>query len=131
MERAQYLLPRWHGKAGDWEDAAEQEIERAGGGGLETYARVVNSQRDYYKNVFRESRASWDKTRQGYELLRKRYPESETILNIYARLAWMAADREVLAKLIADIGDGQIPDIWGQKGDEFARAKAWAMMTGN
>lgn len=124
--RAQFLLPRWHGEPGDWEAAAEKEIERSGEYGLEIYARVVNAQRSFYNNVFKETKASWSKTMQGFEQMRKNYPNSKEVINHYGRVAWLAGDREQTKKLIEEIGDDQIPDIWGKKGDEFARAKAWA-----
>jgi hypothetical protein len=45
--RAVYLLPRWHGEPGEWEAAAEKEIENSDGLGHEGYARVIWHLADY------------------------------------------------------------------------------------
>ena len=125
VERAYCLLPRWHGQPGDWEADAEKEIDRAGGLGVEGYARVISRQRGYYDNIFRESKASWPKARDGFEEMRRKYPESREILNVYVQLACLAGDRELARKLFEEIG-GQIhPNSWHDKND-FIRSRNWA-----
>lgn len=125
--RAYYLLPRWYGEPGDWEAAAEKEIERPGGMGFESYARVVSEQAGFYGNIFKESKASWRKTKKGFEEMRTRYPDSKGLLNNYCRMACFAGDREQAKKLFAEIGDDKVQAEWRRKGNEFERAKAWAM----
>ncbi len=127
LSRAYYLLPRWHGEPGDWEAAAEKAIDREGGLGHESYARVVNEQARFYDNVFKESKASWRKAKKGFEEMRSRYPDSKEILNTYCRMASFAGDREQAKKLFIEIGDHKVESAWRKKGDEFGRAKAWAM----
>ena len=127
LARARYLLPRWHGEPGDWEAAADKEIDRPGGLGAEGYARVVSVQAGYYDNVFKESKASWRKTKKGFEEMRARYPDSKGLLNNYCRMACFAGDREQAKKLFAEIGEDKIQGEWRTKGNEFERAKAWAM----
>jgi hypothetical protein len=56
ISKATYLMPRWYGNQGDWEYAASLEVNRPGGLGAETYARVVDDMSGYYDNVFRESK---------------------------------------------------------------------------
>ncbi len=125
VARANYLLPRWHGEPGDWEAAAEKEIERPGAPGYEIYARVVTEQADFYDNVFEESNASWRKTRKGYEELLARYPDSKIFLNEYCRLACYAGDRKLAKKLFEQIGEVRVRGSW-RKG-QFDRGRAWAM----
>ena len=125
FSRAKFLLPRWHGQPGEWEAAAEKEIERPGTAGHEIYARVVTEQADYYDNVFEESDASWRKTRKGYEELLARYPDSKQLLNEYCRLACYAGDRKLAKQLFGQIGEMKVRSCW-RKG-QFDRAKAWAM----
>src|SRR5207253_1142878 len=62
-ERSMYLMPRWYGEEGEWERETEKEAKRPGGIGMEVYSRVVHFQRQWYKNVFTETHASWQKTR--------------------------------------------------------------------
>lgn len=123
--RAKYLLPRWHGKPGDWEKAADQEIALRGEIGYQIYASVVDGQAGYYDNVFQETTASWRKTRKGFDDLIARFPKSAALLNHYCRLACLAGDREQAKKLFERIGSNEVPNAWYKK--EFARAKAWAM----
>lgn len=127
LSRAYYLLPRWFGEVGDWETAAANEIERDGEFGFENYARVVKQQSPYYGNIFKESKASWRKVKKGFDEMLPRYPDSMEILNMYCRMAWLAADREQAKELFIKIGDNPPAAIWRKKGNEFARAKAWAM----
>lgn len=123
--RAKYLLPRWHGKPGDWEKAADAEIALRGDIGHQIYARVVNAQASYYGNVFTETKASWSKTSKGYDELITRFPKSAAILNNYCRLACLANDQEKAKMLFEKIGTHEIPSGWKKK--EFQSAKAWAM----
>lgn len=127
LSRAGYLLPRWHGEPGDWEMAAEKEIEREGGLGHEGYARVVNAQAYYYDNIFGESNASWRKVKKGFEEMRVRYPDSNELLNSFCRMATLAGDRDQAKRLFLEIGENKVQTAWHKKGDEFGRAKAWAM----
>ena len=125
ISRAQYLLPKWHGEPGEWEAEAEKEIERSGTAGYEIYARVVTAQGGHYDNIFKQSAASWRKTRKGYEEMLARYPDSKTFLNEYCRLACYAGDRKLAKELFIRIGDKKVRSCW-RKG-QFDKAKAWAM----
>ena len=124
VAKATYLLPRWHGQPGEWEYALASENERPKGLGLETYARVVNAMDDYYKNVFRETHVSWPQTRDGFELMRQRYPDSLEILNAYCRLACLAGDRVSARKLFDELGGRMITNVWGDQ-DNFRQWRNW------
>ena len=121
---AQYLMPRWHGEPGDWEAAAEREISRPGLG-LEGYARVVMEQVGYYENIFRDSKASWPKTRDGLEEMRRKYPEWHGLANMYALLACLAGDRPTAQKLFTEIGLQIELGAWYSKWN-FIRYWKWA-----
>ncbi len=107
--------------------AAEKEIERPDGLGYESYARVVIEQSGFYDDVFKETNVSWRKTKKGFDEMCVRYPDSPQILNIYCRLACFAGDREQARKLFALIGEVPTSGCWRKKGNEFQRAKNWAM----
>jgi hypothetical protein len=123
--QARFLMVRWQGEPGDWEAAAEKEIDRPNGLGLEGYARVISDQRGYYDDIFSETKASWPKTRAGFDLLRKRYPDSAEILNTYCRLACIAGDKTHAKKLFDEIGDGVITYCWGER-KRFFQLRRWA-----
>lgn len=124
IARANYLLPRWHGEEGDWEAAAEGEIEKPGLGS-EAYARVVIQQRGYYKQIFEETKASWPKTRDGLEKLRKKFPDTDVFLNHYARLACHAGDPALARKLFEEIGGRAHVDAWKNQ-KTFLSYRNWA-----
>ena len=125
VAKATYLLPRWHGQSGEWEYALTLEDNRPNGLGLETYARVVYALNTYYKNIFRETHASWPQARGGFELMRQRYPESLEILSGYCRLACLAEDRVLARKLFDDLGGRMIANVWGNQ-KNFQNYRRWA-----
>jgi hypothetical protein len=125
LAQARFLMVRWHGSDGDWEAAAEREIRRPGGLGHEGYARVIADQRGYYDDIFKETQASWELTRTGFDQLRKRHPDSAEILNTYARLAVIAEDKELAKKLFDDIGERIVTYCWGER-KRFFQMRRWA-----
>jgi len=127
IAKAQYLLPRWHGQPGEWEYAVTLEIDRPKGLGLETYSRVVEALNPYYKNIFRETHASWPQAREGFELMRQRYPDSLEILSSYCQLACLAEDRVLARKLFDELGGRMITGAWSdQKNFRHCRNRAYS-----
>ena len=129
IDRAESLLPRWYGKPGDWESYAEEAAARSDGLGDEIYARIVMSLRSYYGNIFRETKASWPKTRAGLERLRQRYPRSLEILSKAALLAVLADDRALAKEMFDQLGDKYLANVW-QKPEYFVRHRKWAESSG-
>lgn len=125
VSKAGFLLPRWHGQPGEWEYTTTLEIDRPKGLGLETYSRVVNAMRDYYKNIFRESKASWPQTRDGFILMRQRYPDSLEILSAYCQMACLAEDHAVARTLFDELGGRMVADIWRDQ-NNFRHWRNWA-----
>ena len=123
--RAYSLLPRWYGKAGDWEAYADAASRRPGGLGAETYARIVMNLYGYYDNVFRDTQVSWLTTRDGLAQMRDKYPESLEILSGSAHLAVLAEDRAVAGKLFEQLGDRYLADTW-RTPKRFVRCRRWA-----
>jgi len=125
VAKAEYLLPRWYGQPGEWEYTLTLEIDKPKGLGLETYSRVVSALSGYYKNIFRESHASWPQTRDGFELMRQRHPASLEILSEYCQLACLADDRGLARKLFDELGGQMIAGTWGGQKD-FRHYRNWA-----
>lgn len=125
IAKADYLLPRWYGQPDDWEHGLGLEINRPNGLGAETYARVVDEMQSYYENIFRESKASWPLTREGFELMRQRYPESLEILSDYCWLACLADDRALARKLFDQLNGRMLTSIWRDQ-NNFRRWRNWA-----
>jgi len=125
VERATSLLPRWHGEPGDWEQYAEQAAARPNGLGDETYARVILELDGYHENIFRESKASWPKTKAGLRKIREKYPRSISLLSGCALLGGLAQDREFAKEMFDALGDNYLPEIW-ENPERFAHVKHWA-----
>jgi len=125
IARARSLLPRWYGEPGDWEAYAEQAAGRPDGLGAEIYARIVMDLHGYYDNVFRETKASWLKVRQGLSEMRQKYPRSFDLLNQTALLSTLGGDRELAKETFGKLGDSYLPSVWG-KPERFVRSRKWA-----
>jgi hypothetical protein len=121
---ARFLLPKWHGKDGDWEKFEEAEIQRRDGLGVEEYARTVFEVSDNYKNVFKESHAEWALVKEGYAIMMQKYPASLMLVNQYALLAVLAADRPAALAAFGAMRGQADPSVWGQR--DISGFKEWA-----
>ncbi len=125
VKRAYSLMPRWYGQKGDWEKYALETSERPDGLGAEVYTRIVIDQLTFYDNIFRDTKASWPKVRQGLELMRQRYPKSPEPINYTALLATAAMDRELAKQMFTEMGDNYVPSIW-KKPERLTHYRHWA-----
>ena len=112
IARTYSLLPRWHGKPGDWEDYALMVSRAEDGLGPEIYARIVMNLAGYYENIFEDSKASWPKTREGLEAMRKKYPDFREVTNWAAKLAVLAKDYPEASRMFALLGNSYDPGAW-------------------
>lgn len=111
---AEYLLPYWRGKKGDWEAFAERERQRlgAGGAGDAVYAFIGWSMKHRYRNMFRETAVSWETMASGFHYMMKQYPHSEYLKNVYASFAWKAGDRVRLREALPQVRANPDMEIW-------------------
>jgi hypothetical protein len=111
---AHFLLPRWRGRKGEWEQFAEEQRQArgAGGEGDALYARIAWSLRPYYHHMFRDTAISWEVMASGLEYLVRQYPQSHYTKNAYAYFAWKARDRERLRKALPEIRDHLDMTFW-------------------
>src|SRR6266576_1580871 len=83
-QTAVYLLPRWHGKKGEWEQFAEQQRQLHGAcaAGDALYTRVALGLQDYYfHRFFRDTAISWEVMASGFDYLIKTHPDSRYLKN--------------------------------------------------
>ncbi len=124
--RANSLLPRWYGEPGDWEAYADLAAKRPGGLGAEVYARIVISLNGYYGHVFRETKASWPKTRAGLELMVNKHPNAIEIQIHAVELAALARDQELAKAMLKRMGDNYFTAGWSSR-SRAAEIRAWAL----
>jgi hypothetical protein len=114
-QTAVYLLPRWHGKKGEWEQFAEQQrqLHGAGTAGDALYTRIALGLHDYYfHHFFRDTAISWEIMASGFDYLIKTHPDSRYLKNLYANWAWRADDRIRLRKLLPIIKPDPDMTVW-------------------
>jgi hypothetical protein len=110
---AYYLLPKWHGKKGDWERFAEEQRQRVGGpAGDALYARIAWSRGECNCRFFDETAVSWETMASGFDAMMQQYPDSNFNRNAYANFAWRARDRDRLRGLIPAIKANPDMEIW-------------------
>ena len=112
IRKATYLLPRWYGQSGEWEEFLKAAAERRGEKGAQLYAKVVSNLSGFFANVFNESKISWEQTRAGADQLIAAHPESVKLLVDYVRLAQKANDRTWGATAMKKVGNRIDPEMW-------------------
>lgn len=123
-DKAYYLLPRWHGNEGDWPRFAEETSDRIGGDeGKMLYFILVADMYDVYRRkIFLENTLSWERVKDGFDAMQRKYKASNTRLNEFAALAGYAADHQAAKGAFDEIGEKWDPGVWRKK-DRFDGAK--------
>jgi hypothetical protein len=127
-DKAQYLLPRWHGEPGDWEHFADDISRRLGGKlGSIMYFEIAMDVSDCYKDrtFFTETKISWPKLKQGFADLEETHGVSIRLLNEFCRIAGQSGEKAYTKALLTRIGDNWDPETWTNK-EYFEHYKAWA-----
>jgi len=130
--KAYFLLPRWHGAEGEWEDFATDAADRIGGAkGDAMYYFIVSGQVPMFdsKVFFKNPKISWPRMKRGFTSIEKEYRMSYPTLNAYCHLAGRAGDRPEALAAFARIGTHWDPDTWKTK-DIFDNFKDWANREG-
>lgn len=127
FSKAGFLLPRWYGKPGEWEEYASQAARATSafeGAGL--YARICQEQFKWEgAPFFRRTKANWPLMKLGYRDLEVRFPNAPSNLNYFCYFACEAGDREVARELFSRLGLQRSTDPWESEG-AFVAWKAWA-----
>jgi hypothetical protein len=125
FRKVYFLLPRWNGSEGEFESFVDRAANKMGGDkGDIFYARMVNhffSRRIEGDDVFKNTKLSWKRTKKGFELLLKQYPNSLDVESEYAKLATVADDEEIAKGMFEKIGNRCNKDTWTR--GEFIKAK--------
>ncbi|RYD33681.1 MAG: DUF4034 domain-containing protein [Verrucomicrobiaceae bacterium] len=122
---AYWLMPRWYGQEGEWEAYALKAAARKEGLGDEIYARIAIDMIPFFNSVFKESNASWPKTKKGLQEMRRKYPDSVRLINQAALLATMAEDQAFAKEMYELLGDTWHPEVF-RRGNSFAHYRNWA-----
>jgi tetratricopeptide (TPR) repeat protein len=97
FRRVIYLLPRWYGSEGEWQNDLTMSADKIGGeNGDMFYAQVIwnMNQPSYFQNPFMEDNVSWTRVDKGFEVIEKYFPDSLAAKIERAQLAILANDAQ-------------------------------------
>lgn len=130
--KAQYLLPRWQGRPGDWERYATEAADRAGGDdGDAIYFWIVRTKMtEISAGEMRNDRLiDWLREKRGFRVIEARYGLDHWTLNMQCRMMAVSNDREAALPLLDRIGDDWDPAVWKGK-DAYPDFRDWARRVG-
>jgi hypothetical protein len=96
------------GQNGDWENYATR-LSYGSPLKNEIYTWIVIAQEPNYKNIFTESHAKWEKTKNGFESLFKKYPQYPLLRKYAAHFALLAGDNTYTQKQMEILEQNQTP----------------------
>ncbi len=132
--RVLYLLPRWNGDEGEWQQYVNRVADQIGGrAGDVFYARVFWSLQSVGSlgKFHEDPQLSWARVDKGYKTLMQRYPKSFGVVSSYTLEAVYFGKRaEVKTLMQRRIRNRAALDIWTTK-DYFIKCLTWSMRTPN
>lgn len=124
-----WMLPRWHGEDGDFEDWIAEKADAYPTEKQDTqYARFVwladrmNQPREI---VFEPGRLDWTRTKRGFEKLLAEDPENLVIRFEFIRLSLLAEDRKTAREQFDITGGKYVERQWGSE-ERFEKARKYA-----
>lgn len=128
LNKAVFLLPRWHGAPGDWEEFAEESAKKIHGEhGEVLYTMICWQVSRFYsgQEFYKQNRVSWPRIKRGFIQWEKLYGPSYRYMNAFCLLAGAASDKRTTKILLERIGDKWEPDFWGDR-KFFEGYQKWA-----
>jgi hypothetical protein len=127
LVKAYYLLPRWHGKEGEWQRFADEAVKLTPKSeGMGIYSRILITIWGYKEfTTFKEPDISWSKMKQGFLDIEHNYPNSSYMLNYYCMFACIAGDKITARRLFKRIGDMPYTEVWNGR-SHYERWRKWA-----
>ena len=115
VAHAYYLLPRWHGKAGESEEFAASSADRLGGQSGSVIYFMIAQTLDCCgsKNIL--PTLPWDRIKEGFNALEGLYGSTNYQRNVIAYLAVRNHDQEFANQMFARIGDDWNETVWKTK----------------
>ncbi|PKM99553.1 MAG: hypothetical protein CVU78_05665 [Elusimicrobia bacterium HGW-Elusimicrobia-2] len=130
--KAHYLLPRWHGKKGEWEEFALEIRKQIGGKkGSSIYAYICKMLSRYYPHdgFFGVVNVDWEKLKQGMKDIEELYGTSNRHLNEFLSMACQADDKKMAQELFEWLGDDWDEYVWGKQW-RVEQYRKWAYSAG-
>ncbi len=129
--KAGFLLPRWYGNEGEWEQFAETAANRVGGEqGDVLFFAIYSNMMSYHGLEFMNThQKEARRLLSGFRAIEKLYGPSPKGLNEAALISFFANDPETTAELMKRIGDDFDESVWRSKSnfDVFKQGAAEAL----
>jgi|SRR6266700_4082291 len=117
---AYYLLPKWHGEAGEAENFADRVSRKVGGEqGKVLYFEIAAELICGCKNDVDLQTMSWPRIQDGYATIARVYGSSSYKLNQLAYMAVQMKDTEVAEEAFERIGENWDKSVWKAQGDFY------------
>jgi hypothetical protein len=126
LQYANYLLPKWHGQAGDASSFAGASADALGGdAGDLLYFEIGTELIRHGNGDFPVHEMDWERLQRGYQAAVSQYGSTHFPENELAFMAWKFQDAAVARQQFALIGDDWNPSVWRDR-NSFDRARDWA-----
>jgi hypothetical protein len=126
MQYAYYVLPKWHGHAGDASNFASSSADAIGGdAGDILYFQIGTNLIRRGDDEFPVHEMDWERLQRGYEALISEYGSSRYVENQLAYMAWKFQDSAVARRQFTLIGNAWNRNVWRDR-NNFDRARDWA-----
>ncbi len=127
LDKAYYLLPRWHGEEGEWQRFANEAVNLTPKSeGMGIYTRILIQIWAFNEfTAFREPDISWKKMKQGFLDIERNYPNSMQNLNAFCMFACIAGDKETARGLFKRIGNMPYAEVWSGRSN-YEKWRKWA-----
>ncbi len=122
LNKANYLLPQWHGQKGDLAEFMQKSADKfSGEEGDVFYARLAWHAQSSGGNIFVEEGISWERTERGFQVIDKRFPDSLFVQNGRAYIAVMGCEKTLAPRQLVEALHGKIDTTaWSSK-ENFIR----------
>ena len=129
-----WLLPRWHGKIGDFEKWIASQADRypkeIGDGQYAFFVWMADCMPVKGEIQFAPGRLDWARTKRGFDLWLKENPDNLMVRFEYTRLALLAADRATVRQQFEITGGKYYPRMWKDR-KQFEQARQFAFANGS
>jgi hypothetical protein len=122
-----FLLPRWYGEPGDWEQFAKETAQRIGGAeGSAVYNHIALRVADQHSNTefFEENDVSWAHVQSTFADREKLYGAGIQGVNQMCLLAGGAMDKPAARRFMKRIGEAWDQSVWRTR-THFDRYQQW------
>ncbi|MEQ1858707.1 MAG: hypothetical protein ABMA13_02090 [Chthoniobacteraceae bacterium] len=113
--RAYFLLPRWYGQPGEWEQVVLETMARKDVPDAEEVfakAALYLNSLGYLTGEFSRSAQSWDALKRSFTALQRHYPGSLEVASVFCRIAATVPDLAIAREQWRLIGGRFDPSCW-------------------